>query len=234
MVNWIDCIINFIENHNGFVSFLSVIFLVGLFVIDKILDKLKYVKKQKRLLNDLKFELEKINEDVIGHNKNFVEREENNFAFFPIKQINKEYYLREIDDTNFDTDDRVKEAGLDVKLDKSGIKEQISLVFDKIILMNNYLSYIMKDFNDGVLGEIKPIRDPTEDVGAFLDRKSTLKNRTDEEIQHLEGRPIYHYWKYHFILVMGHYEKIYKSLILKVQKECDKIEKLSFISKLKF
>ena len=197
--------ISFLNSYGGFFGFISIALLIFLFFIEKKYEGRKinamkenqkrgYREKQKRILVALKRELEELYSDIKGHELNFVTREAS-LAFFPIKPLNRLYYVYELDDYG------------DVE-----IKGQISAVSDKVILLNSYIGYIMDDFNKDLLSRVDPSFD-----------HRILEKNIQEKVDALASRPTYHYWKEHAKMVMEDAEPVIKGLLGKIERRLSTI-----------
>ena len=174
-------LISILNDYNGILTFISVLVAIYVFNHDKNKKKEAYNKKQKVILKTLELEIKKIKQDLDGHKKNFIIRE-NSLGFFPIKELNKFYYLHEIDDSKF------KRA--------SELKDSIVTINDKVVLFNNYLNYILQDFNQDLLKNVNK-----------MTPKKALFEAIQREVNRIETRPIYYYWTEHAKIVMDDLEK---------------------------
>ena len=163
--------------------------------------EIKHYDRQKRLLEDLKIELEGIKDDLEGHKINFKEIK-NGLAFFPYKPLNWQFYLYELDDFPNDPE----------------FKKQLSTIYDKVILLNNYLAYIMGDFNKELLAKININQ-------TNLNEEKKIYTKLQDEAKKLPTRAIYHYWKNYSIMVMEDLEPVLKNVIKKIGERVSEYNK---------
>ena len=155
-------VISIINQYGGLFTFISVIIVLVLFIIEKSSENKRKNAEQNNILRNLKFELKKIKQDSDGYQKSFFDG--TGFPFYSIKELNKSYYLHNIDETL-------------VKLNDKEFKDKISTISDKIILLNRYLDYIMRDFN------------------RFLAQNNIKEFTPTTTNKFIKTSVIYHYWR---------------------------------------
>ena len=149
-------LLKFLDDHGGFFSFIAVILVLFLFLMEQWLNYKKKIEEQKTILRNLKFEIEKIKEDCKGYKKDI---KKGGFSYYPIKQLNIFYYLTNI------TESINKSFS---ELTEKKLKDKLSLINDKVILINRYNDYIMKEYNKTCLSKVKNIRITPGNTNTFL------------------------------------------------------------------
>lgn len=178
-------IIEFINKYGGLFTLISVIIVLVLFLVEKNLENKKVVIEQHNILRNLKFEIEKIKGDSEGYQTSFFDN--NGFPFYPVKELNKAHYLNNINESL-------------VNLKDKKIKDKISTISDKIILLNRYLEYIMHDFNK------------------FLSEKNIKEIKPETTNEFIKNSMIYNFWK-------SNTKKVKEDMDKNIKEVLDSLEK---------
>lgn len=140
------CILFFIplskifNNHIGWVTIISILVVIVVFLLTRIYDKDKLEKEHRLLIQTLKERIFSIDEDCQGYRKEMINC---SLPLYKIKRIETTLYT-------------------DIKSKK--IKNLISKINDKVDLINSYLDYIIKEWNLH-LAKVKPSNNNDCDIG---------------------------------------------------------------------
>ena len=127
------------NNHIGWVTIISILVVIIVFLLTRRYDKDKLEKEHKLLIQTLKERILSIDEDCQGYRKEMINC---SLPLYKIKRIETTLYT-------------------DIKSKK--IKDLISKINDKVDLINSYLDYIIEEWNLH-LAKVKPSNDDC-DIG---------------------------------------------------------------------
>lgn len=181
-------LIKIINCYGGFITLLSVAIVIIIFFLNKHSDHSKERRRQEQIVKNLSFELDEIKEDSKRYDDSFFNPNVDGFPFYKIKQINRNYYLTEFDDVAFG-------------MGEYNIKEKILVIYDKIELINNYIGYILSDYNK------------------FLSRQKKENFNPMTSTAFLKNSVILHYWKNNVKIVKSHLDKILNEVIENLPKK---------------